>query len=143
MPIRPDIHRQRWLAIALLLLGALGIVAYWISYFTGGEVHASGALCYHVFERNFPLPDGFVALLSVLCAVALYQRRASAVLFGLLSAGGYYFLGLIDIAYNLWNDMYAQVSAPMMAEFAINVFCLGFATWLSVFLWGQRRALGA
>ncbi len=128
--------------MTLLLLGAIGIVAYWLSYFAGGEVHASEALCYHVFERNFPLPDGFIALLSVLCAHALHRRRASAVLFGLLAAGGYYFLGLIDIAYNLWNQMYAQLTAPMAAEIVINLFCLGFATWLSAFLWRQRKALG-
>lgn len=140
MSERLDIERR--CAIALLLLGAVGIVAYWASYFAGGEVHASEDLCYHVFKRNFPLPDGFVALLSLLCAHALFRRRASAMLFGLLAAGGYYFLGFIDIAYNLWNDMYARLAAPMMAEIIINLFCLGFATWLSAFLWRRRRALG-
>lgn len=129
------------MTVALLWLSVAGILAYWISYFGGGEVHAAEDLCYHVFERNFPLPDGFVALCAAICAVLLQRRRESAVLWGLLSAGGFYFLGWIDIAYNLWNGMYAIRSAAMATEIAINVYCLGFATWLSVWLWAQRAAL--
>lgn len=136
MPITPPRHAA--LTQTLLWLAALGIVLYWLSYFTGGEVQASGADCYRVFERNFPLPDGFVALCCVLCALALRRRSESALLWGLLAAGGWFFLGLIDIAYNLWNGMYAVLSAPMAAEIAINLFSLGFALWLCRFFWGQR-----
>ena len=66
--------------IALLWLAAAGIVAYWISFFAGGEVHASSDPCYLVFERNFPLPDGFVALCAVLCAEGLRRRAPFAAL---------------------------------------------------------------
>ena len=129
-------------AIALLWLAAAGIVAYWVSFFTGGEVHAAENPCYLAFERNFPLPDGFVALCAVLSAEGLRRGRGWAVLWGLLSAGGFYFLGFIDTAYNLWNGMYANVTAAMAAEIGINVFSFGFATWLSAFLWRNRHALG-
>lgn len=127
--------------IVLLWAGALGIVAYWVSYFSGGEVHAADTLCYHVFERNFPLPDGFVALCCVLCALNLRRKKAPALLWGLLAAGGFLFLGLIDVSYNLWNGMYRKLNAAMAAEIVINMFCLGFAVWLSRFLWLNRRAL--
>lgn len=135
--------RGRLPTIALLWLAAAGIVAYWVSFFTGGEVHASADPCYLAFERNFPLPDGFVALCAVLAAESLRRGRAEALLWGLLTAGGFFFLGFIDTAYNLWNGMYARLSAPMAAEIAINLFSFGLATWLCVFLWTRRRALGA
>jgi hypothetical protein len=129
--------------MALLWMAAAGIGAYWVSFFGGGEVHAASDPCYLVFERNFPLPDGFVAGCAILCAEGLRRGRGWAVLWGLLAAGGFYILGLIDTAYNLWNGMYAQPSAAMAAEVAINGFCFTFATWLSTFVWRQRRALGA
>ena len=99
--------------------------------------------CYVVFERNFPLPDGFVAFASVLSAEGLRRGHGWAVLWGLMAAGGLLFLGLIDTAYNLWNGMYRTRSLAMTAEVAINVFCFAFAIWLAAFLWRQRRALGA
>ena len=99
--------------------------------------------CYVVFERNFPLPDGFVAVAAALCAEGLRRGRGWAVLWGLLAAGGLFFLGLIDTAYNLWNGMYRTRSGAMAAEVVINLFCFTFATWLAAFLWRQRRALGA
>ena len=130
-------------AFVLLWAAAVGIGAYWLSFFTGGEVHAAADPCYIVFERNFPLPDGFVAVCAVLCAEGLRRRRGWAVLWGLLTAGGFYFLGFIDTAYNLWNGMYATITAAMAAGIGINLFSFGFATWLSAFVWRNRRAPGA
>jgi hypothetical protein len=141
MTARHAAEPNRSLPITVLWLAAVGIVAYWVSYFGGGEVHAAADLCYHVFERNFPLPDGFVALCAVLCAEALRRRRGTAVLWGLLTAGGFFFLGWIDIAYNLWNGMYAQRSAAMLVEIVINLFCIGFAGGFSAWLWRHRRQL--
>jgi len=127
----------------LLWLAAAAIVTYWISYFSDGAVQASGQTCYHVFERSFPLPDGFIAMCAVLAAVALRRQQPSAVLWGLLTAGGFFFLGLIDISYNLWNQMYAQHSVAMAIEAIINVCSLSLASGLSLFFWVYRRALGA
>ncbi|MGH8444302.1 MAG: hypothetical protein ACREVL_03495 [Solimonas sp.] len=129
--------------MVLLWLAAAAIVAYWVSFFSGGEVQATAENCYLVFQRNFPLPDGFVALCAVLAAEGLRRRRAAAVLWGLLTAGGLFFLAWIDIAYNLWNDMYALRTPEMVAEAAINVFCLAMAVWLVAFCWRRRRELGA
>jgi hypothetical protein len=129
--------------MVLLWLAAAGIAAYWVSFFGGGEVHATDDPCYLAFERNFPLPDGFVAVCALLCAEGLRRGRGWAVLWGLLAAGGFYFLGFIDTAYNLWNGMYARRNAAMAAEVAINLFCFTFASWLSTFVWRHRRALGA
>ena len=133
----------RRVTIGLLWLGAAAIVAYWTSFFLGGDVQASADACYLVFERSFPLPDGFVALCAVLAAEGLRRRSAAGVLWALLTAGGFFFLGLIDVAYNLDNGMYALRTPEMAIEAAINVACLTLAVWLSAFCWRYRRALGA
>jgi len=129
--------------MALLWLIAAAIVAYWLSFFFGGDVQASVDACYLVFQRSFPLPDGFVALCAILAAEALRRHRASSVLWMLLTAGGLFFLGLIDIHYNLGNGMYGVRNSAMALEAAINLACLGLATGLSAFAWRRRHALGA
>jgi hypothetical protein len=135
--------RLTGLTLAMLWLGAAGIILYWVSYFTEGQVHAAADACYHVFQRNFPLPDGFVALCSILCAQALRRRQGIAVLWGLLAAGGYLFLAFIDIAYNLWNGIYRMGNSAVSVEALINAFCIGIAAWLVYFLWHNRRSLDA
>lgn len=127
--------------MGVLWLGAVGIILYWVSYFTEGQVQAVSDACYDVFQRNFPLPDGFIALCSILCAEALRRRHGIAVLWGLLVAGGYLFLAFIDIAYNLWNGIYSVGNSAVSFEVLINVFCIGMAVWLIWFLWHNRRTL--
>ncbi|MFT4047590.1 MAG: hypothetical protein QM661_12970 [Solimonas sp.] len=134
----------RIVAIVMLWLASLAIVAYWAAFFSpAGPCRASADRCYLVFERSFPLPDGFVALSAALAAEGLRRRRPAGVLWALLMAGGFFFLAFIDIAYNLGNGMYALRSVGMAIETAINFACLAFAIWLATFCWRRRRAFGA
>ena len=121
---------------------AIGIIGYWISYFTAGQVHASEDACYHVFQRNFPAPDGMIAIMLILCAEGLRRGgKAWALFTGMAGVGGLVFLALIDMSYNIWNDMYAAGSGAMTAETSINIICLVAGTTLWVYLWRHRRAL--
>ena len=129
------------IVIGLLYLLAVGIAAYWVSFFTGGEVQATQDDCYIIFQRNFPAPDSMIALCAVICAEGLRRGKEWAVLWGLVAVGGLFFLGLIDIAYNLWNNMYFKVSGEMGAEIFINTFCMAFGLLLMVYLWRNRNRL--
>ncbi len=123
MPASPYLPSR---AITILLwLTALGIIAYWISYFTDGTVHSTAETCYHVFERTFPAPDGMIALCAIATALGLSRRKDWAVFTGMAAVGGLLFLALIDISYNVWNDMYVDMAAPMIIESVINLYCLG------------------
>ena len=55
--------------------------------------------------------------------------------------GGILFLGLIDISYNVWNGMYQHITAAMLAENVINIYCMTVAPWLIAFLWRNRKTL--
>ena len=72
--------------IGLQLLFVVGVTAYWISFFTGGEVQVHEDPCYLVFERTFPAPDGATALFALLSAIGLMKRQGWAVLWGLVAA---------------------------------------------------------
>ncbi len=129
------------IVIGLLYFTAVAIVAYWVSFFTGGEVMATQDNCYIIFQRNFPAPDGMIAFASILCAEGLRRRKEWATLWGLVAVGGLLFLGLIDISYNLWNNMYFNVSGEIGAEIIINIYCMGFAYFMMSYLWRNRKQL--
>jgi hypothetical protein len=50
-------------------------------------------------------------------------------------------LALIDISYNIWNDMYLQSSAAIGAEIIINAVCLTTPACLWLYLYKHRNAL--
>jgi hypothetical protein len=129
--------------IALLALTAVGIAAYWTSFFIGGDLQASQEQWYLVFQRTFPVPDGATALCAALSAIGLYRRKQWAVLWGLIAAGGILFLGLIDTSFNVQNNIYGRVSGELGTEIIINIFCLALAPTLAVFLWHNRNKLEA
>lgn len=129
--------------IALLLLTTVGITAFWLSFFYGGAVHSSQEYWYLVFERTFPVPDGVIAFNAALCALGLWRRKQWALLWGLMAVGGLLFLGLIDIAFNVQNDIYQIASGAVRTEIIINIFCIGFGALLASFLWHNRNRLEA
>jgi hypothetical protein len=125
--------------IALLWLSVAGIAAYWLTFFSNVST-ASWDRCYVVFERAFPPADAVLALSAAAAAIALQRRRGGAVMWGLLAAGQFCFLGLLGAAYNLQHGGYG-FSLAMLAELWVNAFCLLSAVWLTTFLWRHRRML--
>lgn len=139
--MNPSQFRASRSILTLLWLTAISIVAYWISYFNDGTVHSTAEQCYHVFERNFPAPDGMIALCAIATAIGLPGAREWSIYTGMTAVGGLLFLALIDIAYNLWNDMYANMNTGMVLETLINIACITVATALTRYLWVHRRQL--
>lgn len=127
--------------IAMLWVVAIGIIVYWISYFSEGSVHASADTYYHNFQRNFPAPDAMIALLCILCAESLRRIKPWCIFTGMAAVGGLLFLALIDISYNIWNDMYVVSSAAIGAEIIINIVCLSVAACLWFYLYKHRDVL--
>ena len=132
------------MVIALFVAQAAGICAYWIVFWTTKDVFDDKS--YQVYERSFPLADGFVVLNSLLCAYHLarsYPRpaRRLALGHGLIAVGGMWFLGLEDILFNLENDMYAYLTrgtasqrCNMWLELGINVWCILGQAFLAFWL---------
>jgi hypothetical protein len=120
--------------IALLWLFAIGVVLFWISFFGGGAVRASGDECYVVFERNFVAADLFTAMAGLVCAEGLRRGRDWARVWGGVAAGGILFLGFMDVSYNLLNGLYDHVSTAMIMENGINLYCFTFGPFLIWYL---------
>jgi len=123
---------------ALMLLAALGTVAYWTTWFTTGAVRTADDAAYVAFENAFPLADGYMTLCYVVAAVHLLRGRASAVPVGIAAGSAMVFLGLMDTLFNLEHGKYATMTGEMTVETAINVGCLTFGPVTMIRLWNAR-----
>src|SRR5580700_5766475 len=90
--------------VTLCFVTTAATVAYWLLFFfVPGSVQSSNEACYLAFERSFPAADGWMALCTLLCAVALLRKRAASFLWGLLGASAMIYLGGMDVLYDLEN----------------------------------------
>ncbi len=122
----------------VMLLAAFGTLAYWLVYFTSGATQLRGDAVYLAFENAFPLADGWMAACYVLAAYFLWRGDRSALLWGLCAGSAMIFLGCMDLLFNLeQGHFHAPMSAEMLAETVIVVFCLSFGTFTIRRLWRQ------
>ena len=79
--------------------------------------------------------------MCLLCAEGLRRIKPWSVFTGMVAVGGLLFLALIDISYNVWNNMYVITSGAIGAEIIINIVCLSAAACLWSYLYKHRNAL--
>jgi hypothetical protein len=120
----------------LLLVAAVVTVAYWLDFFVRGSVHVVDEDWYIRFERAFPAADAFLSVTSAVAGVGLLLGSPWGTAAGLVAAGAFLFLGLMDTLFNLENGLYRYLpgSVPMWAELVINVSSLVLGVWLLVAL---------
>jgi hypothetical protein len=129
------------LIIGMLVLGFLGLVAYWGVFYTSGAVQARTDIVYLTFEKSFLLADAWLAACCAAGAVGLWRRREWGVLFGLLAASSSIFLGLMDVCFNLIEGMYRRGGLEMWIETGINAINLTFGVVIAAVLWSRRNGL--
>jgi len=142
--VRPSGPPAARAVTALLVVTAVGTVAYWIAFFAGGgTLHSSETDAYLAFERAFPAADGWMATAALSAAVGLARRRPWAVLAGIATGSAVVFLGLLDVLFNVEQGLYATPSGAMAVEMVINVFCHTTGPFLLVYFWRYRDRLAA
>jgi hypothetical protein len=140
-PSRP---RGWLLAFVLMLFGTVSTIVYWVIWFCFDRslVANQTTEAYYTFEGAFPLADGWMALTSLLGAIALYRRRASALLWILLSGSASIYLGLMDTLYNLENGIYKHhAGGSLVIEIAINILSFAIPIYCVGFAWRARHSL--
>lgn len=137
------VSRPKGLAwiIGLLLFAFVANLAYWIVYFTSGDVQVRQDEVYIAFENSFPAADAWMAVCALLGAIGLLRHRPWGLLFGLLAASSAIFLGLMDVTFNLNQGIYAIGGAEAAIEVLINLFCLGVGPLVIIYLWKNRSSL--
>jgi len=122
----------------LLIITALVTIYYWADFFRTGGVHVVKEEWYIKFEKAFPIADLWgLSACSLLGAAGLLTEQPYGPFFSLLAAGSLIFLALMDITFNLENNLYPliAISSQMMFELVINLWCLTLGITLLVYLW--------
>ena len=128
------------LAIVLTVF-ALGVVAFWIEFFTSGTVSMADTPAYLEHEQSFPAADGYMVICSLICAVGLIRQRPWALLFGLLAGSGIIFLGLMDTLYSTQQGIFSSFNAAAAEAFFICALCLILGPITIIYLWRNRDYL--
>ena len=99
-------------AQAILLIQAVFTMMYWVVYASTGSPFPER--WYTAYEESFPRSD---VINSVICVLHLRDsRRSLAMTHGLMAVGGQVFLGLLDISFNIENDMCDAPPHPRSAH---------------------------
>jgi len=123
---------------ALLIITALGTIYYWADFFIRGAVHVVEEEWYIKFEKSFPVADLWgIIVCSLIGAVGLLTEQSYGPFFSLLAAGSMIFLALMDITFDVENNLYRFIgtSSQMMFEFIISVWMLVLSAALIAYLW--------
>ena len=124
--------------LSILLIGtAVGMVYYWIDFYTKGEVQVTKDDWYTKFEKAFVPADLWTSACAVVGAVGLLTGKTYGLLFAILAAGSLIFLASMDITFNIQNKLYSLVASSnqMKFEVVINVWTLALGIILIISLW--------
>jgi len=114
-------------AIAILeLLTAVGLILFWILFFTAGLAPKNPPKGYLEYEHSFPLPDGLLAVLLMVAGIMLLLNNPLGVNLSLIAAGALIFLGVLDFSFNIRNGIYKISTGDLISNAFINLWCVGF-----------------
>ncbi len=130
---------QRLVLAGFLLFTALFTLYFWLDFFILGGVRISDSEVYLAFERAFPAADAWMASSCFIAGVALLRRSSLALLFSLSGGSALTFLGLMDVLFNIQQDIYLLGTTEVILEAIINAYSLTFGPFLLIYFWRHRE----
>jgi hypothetical protein len=118
--------------IARLQLGTgIGLLLFWLAFFTVGLAPANPPPGYFQFEHSFTVPDIILAVALIVAAMRGLRSADDPIahVLSLVCAGALIFLGMLDVSFNLQNGMYTHGFVDAVLALAINVWCIGFGAY--------------
>jgi len=110
----------------LAIITAVGLVLFWIGFFTIGLAPENPPPCYFAYEHSFPLPDIILAIALLASGILLLKNREAGRTLSLVCAGGLMFLGFLDFSFNIQNGIYKTSALDLALNVFINVWCVIF-----------------
>ena len=108
----------------LQLVMALGLILFWVGFFTVGMAPENPPPCYLAYEHSFPVPDIIMAIALILSSVLLFKGRPWGKAISLVCAGSLMFLGVLDMCFNYQNGVYTASTMDLVSNLFINIACV-------------------
>lgn len=131
-----DSKGHRPIAVLEIITG-IGIILFWIGFFTVGLAPETPPEGYFVFEHSFPPPDCILAVALIIAGALLIKKRNAGIVLSLVASGGLMFLGILDASFNIQNGMYSITVLDTILNAFINLWCFGFGLTIALIL-GKR-----
>jgi len=125
---------KRRLIASLEIVTGIGLILFWIAFFTVGLAPDNAPPCYFAYEHSFPLPDGILAILLLIAGIFLMRSKPAGRSLSLVAAGALVFLGLLDFSFNLQNGIYMTSTVDLVLNAFINIWCVGFGIAIAVLI---------
>ncbi len=121
--------------IAVLeLLTSIGLILFWIGFFTIGLAPENPPPCYFAYEHSFPLPDIILSIAMLASGILLLKNKASGKTLSLVCSGSLMFLGFLDFSFNIQNGIYMTSMVDLILNAFINVWCVGFGVVIALLI---------
>ena len=130
---------RRKLIASLEIVTAVGLVLFWVAFFTVGLAPENAPACYFAFEHSFPLPDGLLAALLLAAGILLTKNSPWGLKLSLAAGGALVFLGMLDFSFNVQNGVYLTSTIDLVLNAFINIWCVGFGLAL-IILTGRKAS---
>ncbi len=114
----------------LAIITAVGILLFWLGFFTIGMAPDNPPPCYFAYEHAFPLPDIVMAFVMIAAGYLMLNKIQVGQSLMLAAAGALTFLGLVDFSFNLQNGIYAISTMDMILNGFINTWCVLFGAFM-------------
>ena len=116
------------------LIGAVGIVGFWIYFFLVENKNPDNSEVYLAFERSFPVPDLlWLTPILIVAAMGLIFGGWYGIFFTIAAGSALIFLGLLDISFNIQQGGYKKKISDAIMNFIINGFCIALGISCLVF----------
>lgn len=122
----------------LLIATALGTIYYWLDFYLRKGVQVIDEDWYIKFQKAFLVADLWgISACSLIGAVGLLTEQPYGPFFSLIAAGSMIFLALMDITFNVENNLYPLIttSNQMVFELGINLWFLVLGISVIIYLW--------
>ncbi len=119
----------RLLPIAQILTG-LGILIFWLAFFTIGIAPENPPACYFAFEHAFPAPDAILAIALISSGINIVRHGRWGHSVSLACAGGLLFLGVIDASFTAQNGGFSGPIDEALMSGVISLWCIGVGLWI-------------
>ena len=125
-----DRKTSRSLPVLAILTG-IGLLLFWVGFFTIDLAPANPPPGYFEYEHSFPLPDIILAAALIVAGTMMLRGSPRGGRIALICSGALIFLGLLDFSFNIQNGVYALSAAELLLNGSINLWCVVFGLVLA------------